>query len=190
MVFNYSFPNWQTIMLSKLALPITQALVLFRCSAHPAGPSELGFLVLGFRDPWYWWVGCLVIGWLVGWLLVGWWFVVGGWLVGWWFGLYIYVSWRLPEATDADNGYPVTTTMDTYWRGETPTMDTYWLLHTPYCLLPTAYRSEGAKVLCFYSFFVRQCNSEHNPPPFWTPRFWSCDFEVFGPKPWKTNEFL
>ena len=63
---------------------------VFRCSAHPAGPSELRFLVLGFWDPWYWWVGCLVVGWLVGWLLVGWlvvggWlFVVGCWLVGWW----------------------------------------------------------------------------------------------------------
>ena len=58
----------------------------------------------------------MVIGWLVGWLLVGWLVVCGWWLVGWlvvW-PLYIYVSWRQPEATDADNGYPVTPTMDTY----------------------------------------------------------------------------
>ena len=68
----------------------------FRCSAHPAGPTELRFFGLGFWDPWYRLVGCLVVGWLVGWLLVcrlvvdGLWLVVGGWWVvlgGWWVGL-------------------------------------------------------------------------------------------------------
>ena len=51
---------------------------VFRCSAHPAGPSELRFLVLGF---WVWesllLVGWLLVGWLVGWLSVVGWLLVG-----------------------------------------------------------------------------------------------------------------
>ena len=59
-------------------------------------------MVLGCWDPWYWWVVCLVVGWLlVGWLVVGGlWLLVGGWLVGWWLvvgGLFV-VAWWAVEA--------------------------------------------------------------------------------------------
>ena len=76
----------------------------FKGSAHPAGPTELRFLDLGFGDPWYWLLG----GWLVGWLVVRL-FVVGcwllffrlsvGWLMGWWVGR--WVGWWLGP----DTGY-------------------------------------------------------------------------------------
>ena len=61
---------------------------VFRCSAHPAGPSELRFSELGFLSPGIMGVGSwLVGGRLVGWLAVGCWLsllcpLVGGLLVG------------------------------------------------------------------------------------------------------------
>ena len=60
----------------------------FRCSAHPAGPTELRFLDLGCGDPWYWLLGGWLVGWLVDWLVVvGCWLLFFrlsvGWLMGW-----------------------------------------------------------------------------------------------------------
>ena len=50
---------------------------IFRCSAHPAEPSELRFSELGFIAP-----GIMdVDGWLIGGRLVGWLLVVARWLV-------------------------------------------------------------------------------------------------------------
>ena len=75
---------------------------IFRCSAHPAGPTELRFLDLGCGDPWYWLLG----GWLVGWLVVrlvvvGCWLLFFrlsvGWLMGWWVGR--WVGWWLGPET-------------------------------------------------------------------------------------------
>ena len=78
-----SFPSWGA---DDAAADVNSlgASKLFRCSTHPAGPSELRFLVLG---SWVWeslvLVGWLLVGWLsvVGWLVVGW-LVVSCWLVG------------------------------------------------------------------------------------------------------------
>ena len=70
-----------------LALPVAAAAsnILFRCSAHPAEPSEHRFSELGFIAPGIMDVdGGLIGGRLVGWLLVvARWLVIIGYLFGW-----------------------------------------------------------------------------------------------------------